>query len=181
MRKLFSFDGASSGDEHASNPGAQNVPTGAGAVASSERTAASEAANAELSMARQARRGRPRKDSGDRRPTERDLQEAINAQIASQLDGLYAPEAWGALLGLPADAALTWTGNQRWKLGEDERKTLGATGSAAARTMMITNPKALAFSMLAATMFAVYVPRAVAQLKELREKEAAKKKEEPKT
>lgn len=124
------------------------------------------------------RRGRPRKTATDGAADREALQAEVNRAVVAQLDALHDPKAWEALLCLPADAALTVTGNKRWNLENRERETLGVTGSAAARTMMITNPRALAFFMLASALFTVYVPRGVAQLKELREKEA--KKEEPK-
>lgn len=121
------------------------------------------------------RRRRSSSVASDVGVTDRDLQEKVNAAIASQLEALHSPEAWAALGCLPADAALTWTGKDRWKVSEQERKTVGLTLASAARTFMITNPRALACSMAAAAMVGLYMPRVIAQLKEMRE-EAEKKK-----
>lgn len=156
-------------------PGAADVvdQQGTGSVLDGARTQArTDAADA---LKRTPRR---RRAAGDVPTGERALQDAIAEKIARQLDELHDPVAWGALLGLPADVALTLTGKDRWKLAEDERTKLGTTGAAAARTLMITNPRALAFMMAGAALFSVYVPRAVAELNELRAKEAARKKAE---
>jgi len=106
----------------------------------------------------------------------------LQAEIAKQLEGCYDPGAWGALLSLPADAAHTYTGRENWKVSKEERQTLGVTGSAAARTLMVTDPRGLAFLMVASALFSVYVPRAIQEMKHQREqKEKAKKNEPPKT
>lgn len=97
-------------------------------------------------------------------------QQVIQAELARQLEACYEPAAWGALLALPADAALAVTARDIWKISKDERNTLGAAGSAAARTLMITNPRSLAFLMLASALFSVYVPRAVQEIKHQQEK-----------
>jgi len=97
-------------------------------------------------------------------------QQTIQAEIARQLEACYEPGAWGALLALPADAALAVTGRDNWKISKDERHTLGVSGSAAARTLMISNPRSLAFLMLASALFSVYVPRAVQEIKHQQEK-----------
>ena len=100
---------------------------------------------------------------------ERD-QQIIQTEIAKQLEACYEPAAWSALLALPADAALALTAREYWKISKDERNTLGAAGSAAARTLMITNPRALAFLMLASALFSVYVPRAIQEVHHYQEK-----------
>jgi len=114
-----------------------------------------------VEVAAERKRGRPKKDSGSITGD----QQIIDAEIARQLESCYDPKAWGALLSLPADAALSVTGRENWKLSSDERDTMGAAGSAAARTMMFTNPRSLAFLMLASALFSVYVPRAIQELK----------------
>lgn len=150
----------------------------AGTPADNLRAEARSAVERDISTAT-AKRGRPRKDAGNRADDSRALQAEVNQRVIEQLDSLHDPKAWEALLALPADAALTLTGNPRWNLEKRERETLGVTGSAAARTMMITNPRALAFFMLGSALFATYVPRAVAQLKELREKQQTAEEKKP--
>lgn len=112
------------------------------------------------------KRGRPSKDTGS---IERD-NAIIQAEIQKQLEQCYDPKAWGALLALPADAALALTARENWKISKDERDTLGAAGSAAARTMMLTNPRTLAFLMLASALFSVYVPRSIQEFHHQAEK-----------
>lgn len=152
-------------------------PNGGGAADHLRASATSEVAS-DLA-ARPRRRGRPPKDAANGGSDQRALQDQVNSAIVAQLDALHDPKAWGALLGAPADAALALTGNERWKISDDERTTLGTTGSAAARTMMITNPRALAFAMLGAGLMSVYLPRMLAQLKEMKMKNVSAKKDEP--
>lgn len=121
------------------------------------------------------RRGRPRKSE----ESSASDTAAIRAEIlAQQLEGVYDEKAWGALLTLPGDAAHTFTGREYWKIGNEERKTLGATGSAAARALMVSDPRALAFLMVASAVFSVYVPRAIQEMRFQREEQAKKKRGE---
>lgn len=140
-----------------------------GSVSASTRNAAAETARAAL----RARRG-PRRDTGNGATTDSALQEKINEQIASQLEALHAPELWESMLCMPADGMLALTGKERWDLSQKERKTMGLSGSALARTMMITNPRALAAFMFISVMSSAYLPRALGELKEI----AAKRKGE---
>ena len=103
----------------------------------------------------------------------------IRAEIEKQLEACYDPKAWAALLALPADAALTYTGRDYWEIGREERETLGATGSAAARTLMVTDPRGLAFLMVASALFSVYVPRGIKEMQYQR-KQKEKVNEPPK-
>lgn len=145
----------------------------AGTVADHASRAAAEAARA-AAAASTRKRGRPRADGSGGARDSRALQAQIDSAIVSQLDALHDPEAWGALLALPGDAAHAITGRDRWEIRKEERRTLGVTGSAFARTLMITNPRALAAMMLAASMFAVYGTRALAELKDYRAKTATR-------
>lgn len=154
-------------------PGDGAPPASApGSVAGFQMDAAANAAKA-AAAASPRKRGRPRADGSASGGDSRALQDQVNAAIASQLDALHDPEAWGALLALPGDAIHAVTGKERWEVRKDERRTLGVTGSAFARTLMITNPRALAAMMLAAALFSCYGTRALAELKEYREKQNA--------
>lgn len=86
------------------------------------------------------------------------------------MEACYDPKAWGSLLRLPADVALTLTGHKHWEVNKDETQTLGACGSVAARFLMIQSPKTLAFLMVSSALFSVYVPRAIEEMKLRREK-----------
>lgn len=143
------------------------------AVADHAGRAAAEAARA-AAAASPRKRGRPRADGSGSARDQRALQAQIDSAVVSQLDALHDPEAWGALLALPGDAAHAITGRDRWEIKKEERRTLGVTGSAFARTLMITNPRALAAMMLAASMFAVYGTRALAELKDYRARSATR-------
>lgn len=170
-------------DEHKLNLGADatSAQSASGGVAAHTTSAARENA-ARLAADAPGRRGRPRKDASPVGGNQRDLQAEVDKAIASQLDALHDPKQWEALLCFPADTALTLTGRDHWKSSTREREVVGATGSALARTLMITNPRALAAMMCAAAMINFYMPRAMLELKHLRDekKAATPPKEEPK-
>lgn len=96
----------------------------------------------------------------------------LRAEIAKQLEASFDPKAWGALLALPANAALALTGHKHWDVSKEERDTMGTCGSIAARYLMVENPKTLALLMLSSAMFSVYVPRLQQEFKLRREKKA---------
>jgi|SRR3970040_2553516 len=146
-----------------SNEPAPSIPADTGNIADAQVAMAREKVNQDVAARK---RGRPSKDSES---LQRDKQ-IVSEELARQLDACYDPKAWGALLALPADAALAITARENWKISKDERDALGASGSAAARTLMFTNPRTLAFLMLASALFSVYVPRAVNEFKHQAEK-----------
>lgn len=164
-------------DEHASDPGAQS--TGAPSpVASATSDAARREALAEA--ARSPRRRRANAGGNDRPSADNSaaLQAKVNAAIAAQLEQLHKPKQWEMLLALPAAAARAWTGDKElWTLDKEEKEVLGETGAACAQTLMITNPRALAVTMLSAVLLTVYGPRAIAQMEKLREAREKKKNE----
>jgi hypothetical protein len=169
---MFKLD-LSGADQHGSASAPQPEPHTGGA-ANHLRADASAEVKADLNA--RPRRGRPRGDSQGSASDKRNVQEEVNRAVIAQLDALHEPRAWAALLGLPADAALAITGKDRWKLSSEEKETLGVTGSAAARTMMITNPRALAFMMVSAALMTAYLPRCLAELKEMAAKKITEKK-----
>lgn len=147
----------------------EQIPADSPSPAQSPASGAVNMAREEISQSLETagkRRGRPRKTADAGASDTKALQAEI---IAQNLEGVYDERAWGALLSLPGDGAHTFTGREFWKIGSEERKTLGATGSAAARALMITDPRGLAFLMVASSMLAVYVPRAVQELRHQRE------------
>lgn len=153
-------------------PAAETLDTSAGNPASAAGAAAR--ANAEQQLDLSPRRRRSTRGAATRGGAgERALQEEVNAVLVKQLDQLHDPKAWGALLGAPADVAQALTGREHWQLSEKERDTLGACGSAAARVMMVTNPKALAFAMLGSALTMVYLPRLIKEARAMRAEKAA--------
>ena len=159
-------------------PSKENVEPNAGAAADHLRVAA--AAEVEKDLSQRPRRKYTRRDTGGERD-QRAIQDEVNRAVIAQLDQLHEPRAWSALLSLPGDCALALTGKDRWKISDDERATLGATGSALARTMMITNPKALAIAMFAGAMMSVYGMRFIGEMEDWRKKKEQEKKDAPKT
>lgn len=154
-------------DEHAANPGETSGSPVAASLAADSRAQAER----ELQTSTR-RRGRPQKiaDAGGG-DTSR-ISPALAEEIAKQLEACYDPKVWAALLAAPGDLMLVVTGREHWKLSTDERATLGATGSAAARTLMIQNPRALAFLMLGSALFSAYVPRTIMELRALKKEQA---------
>lgn len=179
--KLFSFgrESNASADEHAQHPGetggaSASVQGGVAAAAAAEARA-----NA-LDLSGKTKRGyrrKPADDAGNVGANSAVLQARIEAQIGEQLEALHDPKCWGALLACPGDVGLALTGRQYWDISKEERATLGATGSAFARTMMITNPRALACLMLSGALFAVFVPRIMKEAEHQRGVREAKEKE----
>lgn len=136
-------------------------------------------ANAEEQLNLSPRKRRARRDSTGIQNDSDALRAEVNAVVARQLDALHDPKAWGALLGAPADVAVALTGRDYWQLTEKERDTLGASGSAAARVMMITNPRSLAFAMLGAAITMVYLPRVIKEARHQRKEQQEQKKKTP--
>lgn len=171
-------------DEHSQTLGADaSVPnasaTTQGSVSADQIRMAAENANRLASDAPR-RRGRPRKDAGTVAGNQPDLQGKIDAEIARQLDALHDPKQWEALLCFPADTMVTLTGRKHWDSSQREREVVGATGSALARTLMITNPRALAVMMFSAAMINFYMPRAILELRHMRAQKAPEPKVEDK-
>lgn len=104
----------------------------------------------------------------------------LAAELRKQVEACYDPKAWGALLAAPADVMLSLTGGKHWNMGQEERATLGAAGSTAARFMSIDNPRSLALLMLGSALFAIYVPRITEELKGRKAKEAEAATDDPK-
>lgn len=131
-------------------------------------TAAADEARAEAQRELQspARRKRgPQKTATPSSGNPQSISPELAAEIHKQMEACYDPRAWAALLTLPGEVALAVTGHKHWKIEDEERETLGATGSAFARTLMLTNPRALAGLMLGSALFAVFVPRALEEIK----------------
>lgn len=136
--------------------------------------AASQAAEAAIAASKTSRK--PRSDAGKSRQTGPNSSGAsepsaeLRAEISKQLEAAYNPKAWASLLALPADVTLAISGNKIWDVSKDERETMGACGSVAARYLMEENPKTLALLMLSSALFAVYVPRITEHLRVMRAK-----------
>lgn len=176
MGSIFSWN--KSADENPA-PGGETVSATSGSVASA---AAAQARENALNLSGQTKRGRKPKSATDAGSSGNDsalLRARIEAEIGAQLEALHDPRAWGALLACPADVAVTLTGRKYWEVSGEERATLGACGSAVARTLMITNPKALAFLMLSGALFAVYGTRVMKEAEYQREQRKLKEKEKP--
>jgi hypothetical protein len=153
------------------------TPETSGPVATTLSAEAREAAERELQVSTR-RRGRPSKSADAGAGNSPALSPALQAEINRQLEQSYDPKIWGALLSAPGDLMLVVSGREHWKLSKDERDTLGACGSAAARTLLIQNPRTLAFLMLGSALFSAYVPRIVVEVKAKKKEQAMRAKAE---
>lgn len=141
-------------------------------------SAALQAGDDAIAASKTSRKRRPGKDapnSGGTGGTVAQPTPELRAEIARQLEQAYDPKAWASLLALPADAALAITGRKHWEVSKDERETLGACGSVAARYLMVESPRTLALLMISSALFTVYVPRVGKELQFKRLKPAEDK------
>jgi hypothetical protein len=175
----FSFNDSAKDSASPTAPDSATVSTGGGSVSDAAVHQARGDANAELQQ--RPRRKYTKRNSSDSGTDNSTLQARVDSVIAAQLEGLYDPKACGALACLPATILQARTGHDRWKVSEEERLTLGSAYSAALRTLMITNPRALALALAASATLMVYLPRVMSQLNEAAERKKAEKKEEKKT
>jgi len=161
MSGLFSFRSGKSESVPATSA---IVPPIEGNIAANQ--AATEAIEASRSSRKRSARqqGKAGQDTSGTGPPVAQSAE-LRSEIARQLEAAYDPKAWGALLAAPADAALAITGHKHWDVSKDERETLGACGSVAARYLMIEHPKTLALMMVSSALFSVYVPRLTEEFK----------------
>jgi hypothetical protein len=72
---------------------------------------------------------------------------------------LYDPKIWSRVLASPADAAAAVTGGKEWQLSEEERTTLGQTGSVAAQCFAVADPRWLAVSLAVICIAEIYSVR----------------------
>lgn len=181
MGKFFTFGQKKDEGASVANPAASIQATSESDIGHPLLAQARENAKAAMDASPR-RKGRPPKDTGTMQSDSRALPQAIQDEIQKQLEGALSPKAWSALLALPADTALAISGHEHWKISSDERETLGATGSALARTMMIANPKTLCAIMLASALMSVYLPRSMREIElyQQRKKMRAAKSEEKK-
>lgn len=177
MKSLFNWDKSNEASAQTPPPTANAAGPDASSVSASQ--IASAAATAQrLSADAPVRRGRGKKTDTTSAPNSADVSSAVNQEIIRQLDTLHDPKQWEALLCFPADTAAFLTGHKHWDSSQREREVVGATGSALARTLMITNPRALAILMCSAAMLNFYTPRLALELREMRKKKIEEKKEE---
>lgn len=181
--KVFDWSGfaAGKGGDAGAEPlgaDASVSPEAQGSVAAAQSSAAADAARS-AAAASPRKRGRPRGDGSVRGSDSRALQAQVNEAIAQQLDALHDPEAWGALCAMPGDAIVAITGREHWQITKEERKTLGVTGSAFARTLMITNPRALAAMMFASAIFSAYGMRAMREMRDAAERKKQESEKKP--
>lgn len=144
-------------------------PTGVRVENSESAKAVSEAAKRGSGQAESGNRtfsfesGNPAKDA-------KPVTGAPDPAMLQALNDILDPKVWKGAMGAPGDAMHAITGKAYWELSSEEKETLAKTGAAAARCLMITDPKWLALSLFAGSVLAIYGPRA---LKDLQERKAA--------
>lgn len=112
-------------------------------------------------------RGRPPKaKSGSKPSTE-------SAKIASELDSLFSPENFRALVRAPADIRLAVTGRKHWELKDSEVDSLAITASTSAKYFAVVDPKWLAVAMFATNAAMIYGSRIVEDMRQDRKNEKA--------
>lgn len=91
------------------------------------------------------------------------------ARLARELEKLFDPKYWRAVVRAPADARLAITGREHWKLSSDEVDSLADTASVAARQLVSIDPRFLATTLLLFNVATVYGSRLVLDSKLARE------------
>ncbi len=116
-------------------------------------------------------RGRPRKSpglSGDGADSS-SAEKKEAARLARELEKLFDPKYWRAVVRAPADARLAITGREHWRLSDDEVDSLADTASVAARQLVSIDPRYLATALLLFNVATVYGSRLVLDSKLARE------------
>lgn len=110
-------------------------------------------------------RGRPPKaKSGSKSTSE-------SAKISAELDGLFSPENFRALVRAPADIRLAVTGRKHWELKDSEVDSLAITASTTAKYFAVVDPKWLAVAMFATNAAMIYGSRIVEDMRQDRKNE----------
>ncbi len=134
---------------HGNNPDSGTNPAGAAGSAS-----------AEVIKERKKRSdiGKPR---GSRTGTGNAGVSSLSTLTPQAFAALYDEKLWARVLASPADAAAAVTGAKEWELSEEERTTLGKTGSVAAQCFAVSDPRYLALSLAIICLSDIYAVRFV--------------------
>lgn len=134
---------------HGNNPDSGTSPAGASGSASSavikERKERSD-------------KGKPRSAGGGKSGASVSSLSPLTPQAFA---ALYDEKLWSRVLSSPADAAAAVTGSKTWKLSDEERETLGKTGSVAAQCFAVADPRYLALSLAIICLSDIYAVRFV--------------------
>lgn len=108
------------------------------------------------------------------RPSDKDrlkATEADNARLVAELEKIFAPEHWEALVRAPADLRLAQTGYKHWEMSDNEVKMLAASASNTARYFMRTDPKWIVLTLFLFNVGTIYGGRVLMDYN-IRKKEA---------
>lgn len=112
-------------------------------------------------------RGRPAKnESGSVGTPKRE-----SAKVSDELDKLFSPENFRALVRAPADIRLAVTGRKHWELKDSEVESLAITASTTAKYFAVVDPKWLAVAMFATNAAMIYGSRIVEDMRQDRKNE----------
>ncbi|MHB1516638.1 MAG: hypothetical protein ACYCVY_13270 [Acidiferrobacteraceae bacterium] len=125
------------------------------------------------------RRGRPPKDATATvsekpvRKTSKALELETQARMMEQLDKLFQPKAFRALVAAPANVLLAKTGSNAWKLPEDEVEAMAESGCITARAFLEIDPKWAALVIFALSTASIYSAHAAMYYHDERAKKPA--------
>jgi hypothetical protein len=89
---------------------------------------------------------------GNRKRISKLDREAATADLQRELDKLYTPENWKAISSMYFDARYVTTGDDIFRLSDDEQTTLGTSLAASARLLLKIDPGYIALIIFTANM-----------------------------
>lgn len=113
-------------------------------------------------------RGRPRLDgtTGERSAGSQRAASPGAAKIVREMEALFSPENFKALVRAPADIRLAVTGRKYWELKDAEVESLAITASTSAKYFAVADPKWLALAMFATNAALIYGSRIAQDLRD---------------
>jgi hypothetical protein len=103
---------------------------------------------------------------------------SIQTLSQAQFAQLYDPKIWAKALAAPADAMQAIGKHPEiWKVSDNEREALGATGAIAAQCFAVSDPRWLAISLALITLIDVYGIRIAKEIAQNNIEKAQKEKQ----
>lgn len=112
-------------------------------------------------------RGRPRNANASGR-------EQAAKKVSEEINDLFSPQNFRALVRVPADIKFAVTGRAHWELTDAEVDSLAITSSTTAKYFASTAPKYLALTMLLVNFAVIYGGRVIQDARIDREKNKEK-------
>ena len=102
---------------------------------------------------------------------------ATEEKISKDVEALFSPKNFKAIVTAPANIRLAVTGREYWRLSKDEEESLAHTGAMTAQYFMKTDPKWITLSMFLFNVGMVYGTRIMQDVQHAREEKAHHKTE----